>query len=377
MKNHGTQSQTRYCKTYPVFLNTKSAMVVYSKKQLRELRARKRYGRNMKISGALEAGWSAKRIAREFGLSYSWSKKLCRSIKNGADTERKGGSGRKSKTSPREDRFLVRRAKVERPPEEDCPRTKDLAEELKEHSGTVICGRTVRRRLHAAGLKKTVKTRKPFINSRNQAIRLKFAREHLNWTVEDWKKVLWTDESPYVLRCMLRQFVWRTPGEKFTRRCMQGTVKHQKKINVWGCFSWNGVGSLYRINGIMDRFLYRQILIRQMRPSGRRLIGEDFILAQDNDPKHTSVLCRNYLSNQNIRQLNWPAQSPDLNPIENLWSELDRRMRKRKCNNEDELFEEVLRCWQALDVEYLRKLISSMPRRCADVVRNNGRAIDY
>ena len=73
---------------------------------------------------------------------------------------------------------------------------------------------------------------------------------------------------------------------------------------VWGCFSWNGVGNLYRVEGIMDRFQYHKILVRHMRPSGLRLVGEDFILAQDNDPKHTSLLCRRYLENQNIRHLN-------------------------------------------------------------------------
>lgn len=101
---------------------------------------------------------------------------------------------------------------------------------------------------------------------------------------------------------------------------------------VWRCFSWNGVGRLYRVNGIMDRLKYHQILVLQMRPSGRDLIGEDFV--QDNDPKHTSRLCSNYLVNQGIQSIVWPAQCPNLNPIENLWSELDRQVRKHKCNNE-------------------------------------------
>ena len=360
-----------------MFVNAKqSPMALY----IREvLGARRRYGRNREIQGLVKAGWSAKRISREHNLSCSWAKKLVRRIKQGESIDRIPGSGRKRKTSPREDRYLVRQAKMERPPHEDCPRVTDLAEELKHHSNnsTVISGRTVLRRLREANLRKNVKTRKPFVNTRNQAIRLKFARDHINWSVEQWKKVLWTDESPYVLRCMIRQYVWRTPGERFKRRCMQGTVKHQKKIQVWGGFSWNGVGRIKRVIGKMDAFMYKQILIHQMRPSGRELIGEDFILAQDNDPKHTSRLCKKYLEDHRIRSLNWPAQSPDLNPIENLWSELDRRMRKRKCNSEEELFEEVKRNWYQLDNGYLQKLIESMPKRCADVVRSQGRPIDY
>ena len=352
------------------------AMVVYSKKQLREAAARKKYGRNCSIAGSVLAGWSAKKVAKEYQLSYSWAKVLVRRIKNGDTGERRAGSGRPRKTTERQDRHIVREATRERASLEDCPRAHDVAEELTER-GTQISERTVRRRLREKGFKKCVKTKKPFVNSRNRAIRLKFARKYVNWTVEQWKQVLWTDESPYFIRCMIRQYCWRRPDQKWESRCMQGTVKHQKKINVWGAFAWNGVGRLHRIIGTMDKHMYRQILIRQMRPSGRDLIGDGFILAQDNDPKHTSKVCQNYLSNQNIQVLEWPAQSPDLNPIENVWAELNRRLRKRKCNSEEELFELLTKTWNELDAAYLQKLIESMPRRCAAVIKSKGFPIDY
>ena len=76
-----------------------------------------------------------------------------------------------------------------------------------------------------------------------------------------------------------------------------------------------------------------------MRPSARRLHGENYIFQHDNDPQHTATIVKQYLRNQQIEVLPWPAQSPDLNPIENLWSELDRRVDKRECTGEEELFE--------------------------------------
>ena len=108
---------------------------------------------------------------------------------------------------------------------------------------------------------------------------------------------------------------------------------------VWGCFLWNGVGSFYRVKGIMKKEQHREILIHHMRPSAKRLNGNDFIFQHDNDLKHTSNLVKNYLQNQRIEVLSWPPQSSDLSPIENLWYELNRQLNNRQCNTEDELFQ--------------------------------------
>ena len=348
-----------------------------SGKQQRLKKARKKFGRNQQILGSLRAGWSARKIATEYSISYSWAKKLCKRLKNGGKGERKSGSGRPRKTTIREDRYLIREALRKRDSSEACPTTEDLGTSLKERTSTQVSQWTVRRRLHERNIKKCVKTKKPFVSPTNLRKRIEFARQYRHWSLEQWKKVLWSDESPYHLRFKNRQYVWRSGSEKFLPRCLQGTVKHEKKVMVWGCFSWNGVGSLYRVKGIMKKEQYRQILIHHMRPSASRLHGNDYIFQHDNDPKHTSNVIKNYLQNQGIEVLPWPAQSPDLNPIENLWSEIDRQLEKRESNSEDELFECLKETWEALSVDYIHKLVESMPKRCAEVLKNRRYPIDY
>ena len=101
-----------------------------------------------------------------------------------------------------------------------------------------------------------------------------------------------------------------------------------------------------------------------MIPSTNDLfINTDFIFQQDNDPKHTAKITKKYLENKGITVLEWPAQSPDLNPIENLWSILDRELKNRKPSNEAELFNILNVSWQKLSHDICQSLVESMPRR--------------
>ena len=75
--------------------------------------------------------------------------------------------------------------------------------------------------------------------------------------------------------------------------------------------------------------------------------------------------------------LDWPSQSPDLNPIENLWKELNFKAKSRSVKTEDELYEELLKEWNSLDPKYLQKIVDSIPNRCQAVIKNNGMPTKY
>ena len=197
-------------------------------------------------------------------------------------------------------------------------------------------------------------------------------------TIEEWRRVLWSDESPFVLIYNGRKLVWRLGNERYSITCCTGTVKHDIKIMVWGCFAAHGVGNLYLVEGIMEQVQYRTILENQLLPSAERLFpGEAWYFQQDNDPKHTANATKQYMIDNQIPILPWPSQSPDLNPIENLWSILDYKLRNRRPQNQQQLFEALTEGWNSLDRELLTNLADSMPRRIQAVLEKRDYPTKY
>ena len=109
-----------------------------------------------------------------------------------------------------------------------------------------------------------------------------------------------------------------------------------RKIQVWGSFSWYGVGELYWIQGKLTGAKYREILKNHLAPRLRALMEEHKVIItfqHDNDPKHTSNVVKNYLKNAGFQVLEWASQSADLNPIENLWKQVKDQLEARRPSN--------------------------------------------
>lgn len=127
----------------------------------------------------------------------------------------------------------------------------------------------------------------------------------------------------------------------------------------------------------MNGSMYREILQNNLLPYARKVMPKDWIFQHDNDPKHTSNQQKSWLVTKKIPVLKWPAQSPDLNPIEHLWDELKRRTSHLKHSNRTDLLQHLHEKWAEIPKEALKTLIESMPRRCRAVIAAKGMPIRY
>lgn len=159
----------------------------------------------------------------------------------------------------------------------------------------------------------------------------------------------------------------------FKSEYMVHKKSHSQKVHMWACFSANGVGEFELFEENMDKKILKRILYRHLLSSARRLFGDNhWWYYQDNDPKHTSGLVQNWLFNQGIQLIDAPPYSGDLNPMENLWSDLNRRVESRFAHTMDELKQVIVEEWNNTSALMLSKLIASMPKRCQAVVDNQG-----
>lgn len=327
------------------------------------------------IIRAAERGDPLRKIREVTKRSISTISEIIRKFKTEGSISKKRRKAPNKKLSATDERYIVKT--VKKNPRTTAP---ELAANLENNLGVAVCAETVRRVLRKNNFHGRTARNKPLLRKTNKRKRLDFAKKYGSKGYEFWKEVLFTDESKFnIFQSDGKITVWRKPGEEYKDRNLKATVKHGGGgVMVWGCMSASGVGRLQFIDSNMDKWMYLDILKRNLQPSVQQLgLGSGWYFYGDNDPKHTAKICKEYLLYNAPHVIDTPPQSPDLNVIEHLWQELEKRVRKRTITNKTQLKVALQEEWGNITANVTQNLVKSMPRRLEQVRANKGGATKY
>ena len=221
---------------------------------------------------------------------------------------------------------------------------------------------------------------KPLITSKMKKKRLDFAKKYKDWTSEQWGKVMFSDESTFrTLRAVHKRVRRPLKSYKYSSQYTVKTMKHPESVMVWGCFTGDvGRGGLFFLpkNTTMNSERYIDVLENHMKPFMKIHKATHFL--QDGAPCHTSKKVKQYLKDSNMEVIDWPGNSPDLNPIENVWSYMKYHLKQKPITSSKTLVDEIKKLW-VLDMsqQYFKKLADSMPKRLKLVIKHKGEMTKY
>lgn len=215
------------------------------------------------------------------------------------------------------------------------------------------------------------------LTARHKQHRMEFSTKHAAWG-KRWDKVIFSDEKRFNLDGPDGyKSYWHkhgTPQKSYVRRHSGG-----KSTMVWAAISALGKSEISFVDVTMDAEKYGEVLEETLLPFAYAVYGNNFIFMQDNAPCHTSQGIREWFKHLGISVMRWPALSPDLNPIENVWSLLSRMVYSngKQYTTLEDLKTAIQESWENLSSHFIQNNIRSMPDRCVKVIQRNGDKISY
>ena len=242
--------------------------------------------------------------------------------------------------------------------------------------GRNISEKTVRRRLRSVG---NMRCRRPLkgvvLLPRHRALRNRWARRNRRHTQAEWGMVLFTDEKRFSLQGNDRRTrIYRERGERFQDNCIIDRDSHGGgSVMVWAGVSLHHKTNIVFINGNLNAARYQhEVLDTEVIPLLRNHRGMQ--LLHDGAPAHRARVTTAYLNANNVNVVDFPPKSPDLNIIENIWDELNRRVKSTGAirTTLNQLRAKIRYEWNNLPQNYVQRYVTSMRRRCLAVVNSAG-----
>ena len=279
------------------------------------------------------------------------------------------GGGHSPKVSPRTLSLLKRR--VETNP---ALSAKQLKVENPNLLGETSV-RTVQRCLHdKLGFKKVTARRKPLITDRQRKNRLAFAKKYADWDLVKWREVLWTDEATFRVTDSNPRRVWKKKGaDPLDPRLVTPTVKFPAYHMVWGSFGYGGLGELVFLpkNETLNANGYYTLLNDHLPASFEK--SKTSILQQDGAPCHKARSVTEWLEDSCVEFIpDWPGNSPDLSPIENIWAVMKQRLQGVDTTTLPKLEAAVRSAWNSISLELCQTLADSVPKRLQEARQRGG-----
>ena len=323
-----------------------------------------------------EQGYSLRQIAEQLGRPHSCvSNILKRYNETGCINDRRR-TGRNKIANARDIRVLINLVKKKRTASSTV-----LANSWETSSGASASPRTMRKILQEHNYLWRSAVKKPRLTKKQKFARMEFCKKYKSWPKSMWHQVIFSDEMNIEVdkrkgRVMLR----RTPQERFSESCIvKRTKQGSGSIGLWACMNYQGIGFFKIFTGRLNSERYYDILGEYLLPAIDQFQqeGEKLIFQQDNAPCHTAKIINNWFDEQKIERMKWPANSPDLNCIENLWSWLDSELAKFTIYSVQELTEHVTRLMSNVPLEIVHALVDSMPNRLQECLRVKGGSTRY
>lgn len=326
----------------------------------------------------VDAQISVSQVAHHFGVSRRTVTETVRRFQETNDVEDRQRSGRPRGTNAEDDNFLVTETR-------SAPfiTSSQLVDRLEHNRGIRVTSQTVRNRLASAGLRSYHPARFPRLTDFHRELRYQFAEEHLQWTPEQWKRVVWTDETRFTLRnANGRTRVWRYPREErhIDRFSVESERSGRVSIMMWAAICWGGKSAIVFVDGTLTGAYYLHDILQPVGiPFAQQAVGQNFLWMDDNARPHRAAIVSNWMRNNGVQCIEWPPYSPDMNPIEHAWDELGRAVMRRTPppSNLEELRYAIAVEWDALPMRKIRRLLSSMRSRCDSVINAAGGGTRY